>query len=69
MPRLITGEIDNSLFIGLEAAATTWTVDKVMKGSPIMTKAITVGIVFAAYDAFLRSSSFNVKSSPNKTGA
>ena len=59
MPRPFTGELNNSLYIGMEAGACTYAVDKLMKGSSIGTKALTVGVVFWAYDAFLRSDKFS----------
>ena len=66
MPRLLTGDINNPLYIGAEAAITTYAVDRLMKGTSADKKALTVGAIFGLYEWYLRGSKTNM-ASPDAT--
>ena len=54
MPRLLTGEMDNKLYVAMEVALLCWVVHKYMKDGTVEMKALVTGGLFAAYEMYLQ---------------
>ena len=53
MPRLMTGEMNNKLYVAMEVALVCWVVHKYMKDTDMVMKAILTGGAFALYEMYL----------------
>lgn len=54
MPRLLTGEIDNPIYIAIEVALICFLVHAYMKDCSHEVNALTTGVLFGLYDAYLQ---------------
>jgi len=53
MPRLLTGELDNKLYIALEVALFCYIVHTISKKQSMGVNALLTGVLFALYEMIL----------------